>query len=224
MDDPLPPPVIPTVAATDREHPVAVLDTTELRWFADGTTPSPVRAWFTVDGTAGSVEEREDVYRLDGRHDLGVKWRHGTTLEVKLRRSTGRELVLDGNLRGRPEAWRKWTPGDDRLDLAGGAARIVPVLKSVVKRVVVPSGAGLTGSLAACDVELAEVRVGDHAAWTIAFAASGSRRHHRQVIAAAWGTLVDLAPAPDAVRELVTCAGYPAWLATAAPPALAASR
>ena len=53
-------------SAQEACHP-AVVDTTELRWFADGPLSPGVAAWFTLDGRVGSIEERCDAYRLGGQ-------------------------------------------------------------------------------------------------------------------------------------------------------------
>ena len=70
---------------TSVEQRSDALETTELRWFGTGPVPGDVASWFTHDGRVGSVEDRTDLYRCDGRSDLGVKRRAGTTLELKVR-------------------------------------------------------------------------------------------------------------------------------------------
>ena len=63
-------------------EPVDSVKTTELRWFADGSLPDDLVAWFTRSGAVGAVELRTDTYRLGGPSDLGVKRRSGLTVEL----------------------------------------------------------------------------------------------------------------------------------------------
>ena len=99
-----------------REEHTAVLDTTELRWFAYGHAPTEVLRWFTATTDDLSFESRADVYLVDGRADRGVKHRAGRILEVKQRLAIG-ELVTLAGLQGAVEQWRRWSParGGGRL-------------------------------------------------------------------------------------------------------------
>ena len=61
----------------------------------------------------GAVERRNDTYQLYGLDDIGVKRRHRTTLEVKVRRTLGASLNLGEGLEGRIEEWSRWEPGEE---------------------------------------------------------------------------------------------------------------
>jgi len=94
----------------DRGPSVTVLDTSEVRWFAGGLPPRAVVDWFTCGGMVGTLEERCDTYQLHRLHDIGVKRRSRTSLEVKVRREIGDPLALAPGLAATFEEWRKWSP------------------------------------------------------------------------------------------------------------------
>jgi hypothetical protein len=207
--------------ARSNDQGVAVVDTTELRWFASGELPADVGAWFTRTGTVGAVEERYDRYRLDDQAALGVKRRFGTTLEMKMRQSLGERLALEPGLEGRLEVWRKWTP-------AGGFAESsapwiwLDVNKRVVKRRFSVGGNEIehspdAGSMeaAGCDAEIVSVEAGEFSVWSLAFAAFGPVSTRRDALLASWQAL--RADYPDLLRSCfgLSC-GYPEWLTTVA--------
>ena len=200
----------------DLDLDVAVLDTTELRWFADGPLPPDVESWFTHSSTVGMVEDRCDTYRVDGRRDTGVKLRFRETLELKVRQPIEETLTLEPGLAGRLEAWRKWSPADGIADSDGHTA-LVDVCKRVIKRrfsvfgdeIVTgpPIGSG-------CEVEVAAITVGDIQAWTFAFAAFGPTMGRREALVASWQALLADTPCPERPRPFCAQAsGYPEWLA-----------
>lgn len=201
-----------------------MIETTEVRWFQDGALPPSVRSWFTQDDVFGTVEERCDLYRIDGRADVGVKLRARSTLELKARQSvTKSALPRDGcddlvePLRGAVEVWQKWSPADE---LAGGGPEPkFEVHKTVVKRRFSMAGEELTfpdlakGSGGAfCDVEIVAIDDGTEAAWSFAFAAQGPRRSRCASGVAAWRAVMSVAP-PAAWPSMfeISC-GYPEWL------------
>jgi hypothetical protein len=198
---------------------ITVVDTTELRWFAEGPIPVDVRAWFTGGDTRGAVEDRCDSYRLDDQPAVGVKRRFRTTLELKTRQSVEDHLSLAPGLSGRREVWRKWSP-------AGGFAESsapwpwLDVGKTVIKRRFSVGGSELehsaevdTMEVAGCDVEVAAVRVGDVDAWTFAFAAFGPVSTRLQALTAAWRELRADEHFPDGFGSSFTgSCGYPEWL------------
>lgn len=199
----------------DLDLDVAVLDTTELRWFADGPLPPDVESWFTHSGTVGMVEDRCDTYRVDGRRDTGVKLRFRETLELKVRQPIEETLTLEPGLAGRLEAWRKWSPADGIADSDGHTA-LVDVCKRVIKRrfsvfgdeIVTgpPIGSG-------CEVEIAAITVGDIQAWTFAFAAFGPTATRQSSVLACWQALLADSPPPEVVgRSFSQSCGYPEWL------------
>lgn len=207
---------------------VAVVDTTELRWFAPGRPPADVETWFTCDGEAGAVEERRDLYRLDGQPALGVKRRFRTDLELKMRQSVGEHLALEAGLTGRLETWRKWSLA------AGWPESSAPwpwldVSKRVVKRRFAADGDEIeysaeAGSMeaAGCDVEIVTVQAAEFAVWSLAFAAFGPTEERRDALLAAWRSLRADERYPETLgSRFVRSCGYPEWLTTvgaASPP------
>ena len=206
--DPVLAPVVRIREPAPPEGPDAssVLDTTELRWFFAGPLPSNVRNWYV--GSSGVAEERCDAYLLDGRVDIGVKRRFGTTLELKVRQSLGEPIEL----------------GEGLVD-EGTDGRWVDVHKSVVKRRFLIDGTEVAFSSdplatgACCDVEIAEVTVGAVQAWTFAFAAFGPPATRRNALLASWQTLAPGAPRPGSFGPRTGQAmGYPQWLALTVSP------
>ena len=49
-----------------------LIETTELCWFESDALPASLRSWFTRDSAHGRLEERTDLYRIDGRVDVGA--------------------------------------------------------------------------------------------------------------------------------------------------------
>ena len=202
----------PERASTSKGH----LETTEVRWFLPGPLPPEVRSWFS--GNTGILERRRDTYLVASPHDRSVKLRGGETLELKVRRQVGPSIELGDGLAGPQEQWRKWTPADSLVE-ASPRQRWVDVHKTIIKRRFSPEGEEQTFSpgryeAPACDVEVADVRVGDVAAWTLAFAAFGPPAGRRDALVACWEGLKASAsgPAPmglDAGRAN----SYPEWIA-----------
>lgn len=198
---------------------VATLDTTEVRWFFNGAMPPDVGEWFTRP--SGVAEERCDTYLLDGRADVGVKRRHGETLELKVRQSLADRIELRRGLVGELEIWRKWSPAEGLVVVGEHAddSQWRDVHKSVVKRRFSASGTEidfsrepqLTG--AGCDVEIAEVTVGTVRWWTFAFAAFGPEATRRDALLASWQALSTGAPDSNRLGSSDARAmGYPEWL------------
>ncbi len=193
--------------------------TTELRWFFEGALPDDALSWFTHDGATGFVETRRDHYRLDDQVDIGVKRRHGTILELKLRQ--GRPARhLQGELDGQRETWKRWSPADGLIDL-DERTTWVDVDKAIIKRRVGSDGhevqltqqtRAMTGQ--GCDAEIAGVSVRGRSTWTFALAAFGSAHDHRSALAQAWDRLVREHSAPRRLRlERANSCGYPEWMA-----------
>jgi hypothetical protein len=206
-------------SATGLSDGVSIVDTTELRWFIDERLPPDVTSCFTRSGTAGILEERYDSYRIDDRCDMGVKRRFRTTLELKVRRSTGDEIELDGGLEGRLEVWRKWSPADDLVE-GGRNRRWIDVHKTVVKRRFTADGdeigftdSSLVAAGVGCDVEIVAVAVAGVDAWSFAFAAYGPTTTRQGSITAAWRALDVSAPLVDRTAASIGgSSGYPEWL------------
>jgi hypothetical protein len=201
-------------ARRPRIDPLAVVDTTELRWFLPGPLPADIRGWF--NGSTGVGEERCDTYLLDGRADIGVKRRFRETLELKVRQSLDERIELGEGLAGSPEVWRKWSPAERFLD-GSRDGRWVDVHKSIVKRRFSMDGTEIPFSFdehqtgPGCDIEVAGVTVGVIQAWTFAFAAFGSPG--RDALLASWQQLVAGTPCPTPFGPRTGRAmGYPEWL------------
>lgn len=205
----------PTISP-ERSGCVEAVETTEIRWFANGALPRDVHRWFT--GPAAAVEQRRDRYLLDERTDVGVKFRNGETLELKTRLQTGRAVELADGPAGVLERWTKWTPADG-LVRHSTSLRWIDVDKWIVKRRFSLDGADVGVSPSPngdpfCDVEIVAVRAGGATAWSVAFEANGPQCSRLLAIRAAW---LALAPhhAPT-IRRLVSdrgkSMGYPEWL------------
>lgn len=194
-------------------------ETTELRWFGDGSLPGDVESWFTASGTVGTVELRTDAYRVGGRSDVGVKRRSGTALELKVRHRVEDPLAVGSGLIGRTETWEKWSPTSTD-DANGADLPWIAVRKRIVKRLFSDDGDerpfsydARAAMAAGCDVEVAEVTVGDTWAWTLAFAAFGPTSTRRGAILACWRELGRGQPIPEHLSaRLSTSASYPVWL------------
>ena len=194
------------------------LETTEMRWFADGPLPAEVHTWFTLEGTVGRVERRGDDYLLDGRTDVGIKRRSGDLLERKVRTQVGAGASLPEGPAGQLEDWCKQSPADHRPPPDGGVRRAW-VAKTITRRRFAPTGEEVVPSDepptdGACDIEIIEVGTAGGVAWSLAIAASGDAQGRESVIQAVWTQLLGKAPSPPmAVRSLGWSGGYPAWLA-----------
>lgn len=197
-----------------------VVDTTELRWFANGPLSPDVTSWFTRNGTTGMVEERYDAYRLDGQFDMGVKRRFRETVELKIRRSVEEGFVLGQGLVGPLEVWRKWSPADHLVD-PSAQELWVDVAKVVFKRrftldgdEILLSEEGRSQTGAGCDVEVAAIRANDLESWSFAFAAFGPTTNRHAALIAAWRALLADSPPPDEFgASFGRSSGYPEWLA-----------
>ncbi|MBT5756311.1 MAG: hypothetical protein HOI41_15240 [Acidimicrobiaceae bacterium] len=211
----------PVASPSLNDSSAATVDeTTEARWFFDGPLPAEVLTWFTNGGTAGVVEDRCDVYRIEEqpRVDVGVKYRNGATLELKLRVRPPQPSTIGRDLDGWMESWQRWSPAGGRVDL-GHQTTSVEVDKTIIKRRFAANGGEVLLSADArakthqgCDVEIVSISVGDATEWSFAFAAFGPSQHH-QSLATAWETLVSDQPKPDQLRlRRCNSKGYPEWL------------
>jgi hypothetical protein len=207
--------------AAGRQPSVAVLDTSELRWFADGLPPGAVVDWFTCGGKVGTLEERCDTYQLHRLLDIGVKRRSRITLEVKVRREIGDTVTLAPGLAAAFEEWRKWSPtvGDPMSPSAD--TPWIDVEKAVLTRTfmladheVVGPAPHVDDSLSGADVEIAAVTVAGVDAWSLAFETFGPKVHRSRVVRTAWAMLIDSSGVPEQLGSYFAFAGgYPEWLA-----------
>jgi hypothetical protein len=194
--------------------------TSEVRWFARGPLPPDVQAWFTREGTMGAVERRNDTYQLYGLDDIGVKRRHRTTLEVKMRRTLGASLILGEGLEGRIEEWSRWEPGEEGRIWQSPDKGWIGVQKVIYTRSFMPTDREVilpaihTNRLyAACDVEVAEVVADGIDTWTLALKAFGPTARRQQALTSSWRTLQAHSPSTENLEfALDRACGYPGWL------------
>lgn len=192
--------------------------TTELRWFASGHVDLDVLSWFNT-ASNGLLEERQDQYCVDDRHDVGVKRRSGETLELKVRQGATRQFELEGHHTGQLEAWYRWSPADDRIELPYGPAWI-DVDKTIAKRRFDRDGLeiDLTTENRAmlgdgCDVEVASITIGPRHMWTFALAAFGQPERHLELLVSTWQAVNTPQRAPESLRlDPANSCGYPEWL------------
>ncbi len=208
---------------------VTILDTTEVRWFAEGVIPPDVVSWFTCDGTTGAVEERCDTYLMDGRRDRGVKRRFRETLELKVRCSLQEPITLADGLGGPLEGWRRWSPARG-LAPTNFHDSWIDVHKIIVKRRFSLVGDEIVWTFGTpppattgCDVEIVALEVADLKAWSFAFAAFGPASERRTALCAAWRTIAADPRCPERLGSvLARPMGYPEWLSRFVSPDLAA--
>ena len=208
-----------SLSTVRRQFPdtISVLDTTELRWFAEGAVPADIGRWFGA--SAGTLEERCDTYLLGGHEDIGVKCRFRETLELKARQSLDGRVALGGGLAGSLEVWRRWSPAETLFDV-GTAGQWVDVCKSIVKRRFTNDGSEIAFSPEAqaervgCDIEIVEVSIGTFRAWSFAFAAFGPQPDRRAALLSSWKELLAGGGCPESFgRRVGRAMGYPQWLA-----------
>lgn len=195
---------------------VSELETTELRVFGSEPLPHEVERW--IDDWATTVEHRCDVYLIDDRHDVGIKRRSGTTLELKVRHAVHARMELGDGLVGCPEVWQKWSPADGLVQLPERAGPWTEVDKEIVRRrfdldgVEHPYSVDSVPGWPGCDVEVVRVGIGAASGWTLALTAFGPSDSRLDALVVGWAAVA----APECARRLVrSCRpmGYPEWLA-----------
>lgn len=199
---------------------LAVMDSSEVRWFAPGPMPADVLTWLTRLSTITVVEERCDTYLLHGIEGLGVKYRNQSVLEVKRRHSTAADIELGPGMRAPFERWQKWHP--EKLDVAWSGPDIsrLDVHKLVTKATftlnagaIVPTELPDDLSQPHCSVEVASVVVNGVPSWTFAFEALGPMDMRRRMVQRTWQT-VSSKSLPDLglIGRLEVAAAYSDWL------------
>ena len=153
--------------------------TAEVRWILPGQLDAALVRWF--GRFPAGMDSREDAYLVDPLlHGLSVKIRAGRRFEVKVRDSSPGILDVADRVRGRIEAWRKWSfpIGLLKLDDAGSPSWAVVHKRRWTIRFQLVSGRPtaeapeLTGE-SACGVDLTEVRSGGATWWSLGFEATG---------------------------------------------------
>ncbi len=195
------------------------LYTSEVRWFASGSPPANVVAWFSDRGRSALVELRRDAYRVSLDHSSSVKRRDRGPLELKRRHGITPRLEFGPGLAGRVEEWRKHQVEEPlgTIDWQWSA-----VDKVVLTRTFALDGAGSAvevgtrdSSAPACDIELATVTAGDLVAWSFAMEACGDGPERSALLSRSLDALLHrLPPAPaEFVDAIEVDMGYPEWLA-----------
>jgi hypothetical protein len=208
------------VGAGSSGDTAGLFHTSEVRWFARGPLPSDVQAWFAGGRTASSVEDRHDTYQLHGLDDIGVKRRHGTTLEVKVRRTFGASLNLGDDLEGRIEEWSRWEPARDDGIWQSPEVPWIDVHKVIYTRSFMPTDREVilpaihTNRLfAGCDIEIAEANVDGIDTWSLALEAFGPTARRQDALVSSWRTLRAHSPSIEGLRfAFDRVCGYPEWL------------
>lgn len=197
-----------------------VYPTAEVRWFGRGAVPAAVASWFRRFEHP-PVEEplRVDRYlRQVGTDSISVKVREGR-LEVKQRGRAYGLLRFHKQVVGCVHLWRKWSFAL-APDLVSRAALAEPHWIAVEKRrslhryrvdgekVVLLGEADVAEE--GCDLELARVRVGEVAWWTVGLEAYGDETSLEDTLVLVTGIAlgpndVPLLPEEDSLA-------YPKWL------------
>jgi hypothetical protein len=199
--------------------------TVETRWFGLGRMPAEVLAWFnTFEGAAEPEPRRLDHYlHLGSNDELGVKIREGA-LDVKKRQHSYGLVHLHRNIMGLVEVWSKWrfTLQDPESAIVNGRVgpngwlavekerqlRRYQIDSDLAVQIATPQ----VPSDSSCTLELASVKAGGTAWWTIAFEVSGNSHGLYERLLAVTDHLFALkAPPPLAATDSY---GYPYWLAT----------
>jgi hypothetical protein len=200
--------------------------TTEVRWFyqlsGSPAVPEFVWQWFrNLPGDLDAQEERVDHYlRLPEPAALGIKLREGR-LEVKCRLAQLGQVVLGSQAAGQIEVWGKWVLAEPEQV---GASFHQPDLswRAVIKQrwlrcyqpdhepsfAIPPPEAEL-----GCDLELAQVHLGDSFWWSLALEAYGRSPVARQTFLLQVATRILGAGRPPGL-DPVASMSYPRWLAT----------
>lgn len=86
-----------------------------------------------MGSTRGAVEERSDRYAVNGRPDVGLKFRSLEMLDLKVRRSVALRRLSATGPSGQVEVWHKWSPAYGLVD-PDEAERWEEARKSIVRR------------------------------------------------------------------------------------------
>ena len=195
----------------------------EVRWMFPGELAGAVAGWFTRFPAKTTV--LEDAYLLDPHlPGLSVKVREGRALEVKVYRGSPGLLEVSARVRGRLEAWQKWSFPHGSASLAGGGSA---GWQAVSKRRRI-SWFSLTGRPVeasdprsregpGCAVELTDLHAGGEAWWTLGFEATGPHDVLRSELEAAAALVFAMAPPGGLELGVHDSGSYAQWLLRAGP-------
>jgi len=158
-----------------------MVDTLEVRWFADGSPSAAVTEWIAgIGATADSA--RTDLYLVSDDPAMNVKLREGK-VQTKHRLGDPSRARFGDAVAGTRERWVKWSfPTEQQHhDLFDDdpTGLWVPVHKERLRREIGPDEQAdlldhmIESDPAEAKIELTTVRSGDHRAWTICVEAQG---------------------------------------------------
>ncbi len=192
----------------------------EVRWIIAGCLDAAMSEW--LGRFPAALESREDSYLLDPHlRGIAVKVRAAGALDVKVYGGSPGTLDAAERVRGRIEAWRKWSfPCGPIGRRRGDPAGWMPVRKSRrISRFSLASGTARCdlpgpGMEPGCDVELTEVLADGQAWWSLGFEATGPASLLRDELEAA--AVLVFAQALPGGLELGTAdsRSYVEWLRT----------
>ncbi|MCB2178485.1 hypothetical protein KQH61_03630 [bacterium] len=199
---------------------IPTLHTHEVRWFAPGTAPEPVRAWFTSLGKLLLQMPRTDRYLLGVEPTLGIKTRQGS-LEVKQRSADHGEHHFHPHLAGQVESWVKWSfplemattltnlPSDNWFPVRKARQLLLYTFSAQGAIVPAPPGEFPTpsGGLELTEVQLAEKETW----WTVGLELAGFPSSNQTAFLRLAEHL--LQSPPDELMHAQSLS-YPAWLET----------
>lgn len=196
------------VATTwQRRSPDALL-TREVRWFFDGVVPERVVEWFTSSVHHPYQERRVDTYDLDAASlGIGIKSRNGGPRDSKILLDLVQCDWLAENVEGCVQDWLKLSEsGSDRI-IAHTQHRLA-LVKDIVTR-----DYRLEGGSSGCEVELASVRSGAIAGWSLCFETFGEQERREEALTSCVERFIVESPIPDFVslRSEFSCS-YPEWI------------
>lgn len=202
--------------------------TVEVRWFMAGPVPPEVSDWFHRDQPKSFAEpERVDYYlNISNSDSLGIKLRHGR-IEVKQRYRELGLVQLHRKAKGLVEQWQKWSfslvgagydlsrqPEPAGAWLAVKKERLLRTYRLTANWQVVP--ASLDASGPGCDLELAQVTVGEERWWSLCFEAFGEEVKLEQNLLLVASHVLETTRPPVLAAE--HSFGYPRWLQEVAGP------
>jgi hypothetical protein len=197
---------------------VVQVSSLEVRWILAGALPASIANWFARFSVR--MESRQDIYLVTPRlAGLSVKIRGDATLDVKSPDGSPEVVTVAEQATGRMNSWQKWAfplgPHSEHLTDPPGWTRVrksrnISQFSSTGR----PLSARRPGPaiLAACTVEVTDIRIGDAAWWTLGFEARGPAPRHRATIDSAAAALFDQPLPEDLQLGIDDSFSYAAWV------------
>jgi hypothetical protein len=200
----------------------------ELRWFQRGSVPEALRRWFTdvLDGgdELFRTEVRTDHYiAISGCEQIGIKFRSGKDLEIKVRQRLISETSIRAIAIGYRERWVKLSADSAPAEELGGSVDD-PVILSVSKhRMLRKYQRSTMGIQAVSDslsvpagatVEITSIEIGGVNWWTLGFEAFDTTAPTDEALGATFDVIVQhVMRQYDGPRlRKQESYGYPRWL------------